>query len=70
MDDQLARCKVAEQEGWGHVVEIRNQLSISEGIEKLFSIKNGSSYGSSPNGAVEIYTELAGHNPKVSTKVG
>ena len=39
MDDQLARCKVAEQEGWGHVVEKRNQLSISKGIEKLFSIK-------------------------------
>ena len=64
MDDQLARCKVAEQEGWGHVVEKRNQLSISKGIEKLFSIKNSSSYGGSPNGAVEVYTELTGHNPK------
>jgi UDP-N-acetylglucosamine--N-acetylmuramyl-(pentapeptide) pyrophosphoryl-undecaprenol N-acetylglucosamine transferase len=64
MDDQLARCKVAEQEGWGHVVEKRNQLSISEGIEKLFSIENNSYHDGSPNGAVEIYTELTGHNPK------
>ena len=28
MDDQLARCKVAEEEGWGIVLEIRNNKTI------------------------------------------
>ena len=37
MDDQLARCKVAEEEGWGFVVEDRTQKSIQEGIEMLLN---------------------------------
>ena len=35
MDDQLARCNIAVEEGWGLVVEQRNQKSISEGVSKL-----------------------------------
>ena len=37
MDDQLARCKVAEKEGWGFVVEKRTPKSIQEGITMLLS---------------------------------
>ena len=35
MDDQLARCNIAVEEGWGLVVEQRNQKSISEGVSQL-----------------------------------
>jgi len=35
MDDQLARCKVAEKEKWGIVLEKRTKKSISNCIEKL-----------------------------------
>ena len=37
MDDQLARCLVAEAEGWGYVVENRTEESIRIGIEKLLN---------------------------------
>ena len=37
MDDQLARCKVAEEEGWGIVIEKRSGRDISQGIERLLS---------------------------------
>ena len=38
MDDQLARCKVAESEKWGVVLEKRTEKSISQSIEHLLSI--------------------------------
>ncbi|MEC7272554.1 MAG: hypothetical protein VXV85_02790 [Candidatus Thermoplasmatota archaeon] len=41
MDDQLARCKVAEEEGWGYVVKERTQDSIREGVEKLLNLDKG-----------------------------
>ncbi|MDA8545602.1 hypothetical protein N9K60_02310 [Candidatus Poseidoniales archaeon] len=50
MDDQLARCKVAEQEGWGIVLEYRTpkkiksycqQLILNIGVEKHLTIENG-----------------------------
>jgi hypothetical protein len=37
MDDQLARCMVAEEEGWGYVVENRTQENIQSGIQKLLN---------------------------------
>ena len=37
MDDQLARCLIAEKEGWGFVVKERTQKSIQEGIAMLLS---------------------------------
>ena len=37
MDDQLARCLIAEKEGWGYVVKERTQKSIQEGIAMLLS---------------------------------
>ena len=38
MDDQLARCKVAETENWGIVIEQRTQKTITVGIKKLLSM--------------------------------
>ena len=38
MDDQLARCKVAEEEGWGYVVKERTQDSIHEGVKELLNL--------------------------------
>ena len=43
MDDQLARCKVAEEEGWGYVVKERTQDSIREGVKKLLNLDKGKS---------------------------
>lgn len=37
MDDQLARCLVAEEEGWGYVVQNRTKQQIQQGIEKLLN---------------------------------
>ena len=38
MDDQLARCKVAEEEGWGIVVKKRDVKSISQAIREVVNI--------------------------------
>ena len=43
MDDQLARCKVAEEEGWGYVLKERTQDSIREGVKKLLNLDKGKS---------------------------
>ena len=63
MDDQLARCKIAETEGWGFVVEKRTETTISDGVRNLLSGEEKSTSSNSVNGAVEIYFELTGHNP-------
>ena len=39
MDDQLARCKVAEDEQWGLVLLKRTEKSISSSISKLLVIQ-------------------------------
>lgn len=39
MDDQLARCLVAEKEGWGVVLKERNRASIQKSIEYLLKLK-------------------------------
>ena len=61
MDDQLARCKVAEKEGWGTVVVNRNTSSISEGIAHLLSKAGTLDGNTGGNGAEEVYTMLTGH---------
>ena len=38
MDDQLARCKVAEEEGWGIVLESRNKKTIEHSCPLLLSL--------------------------------
>jgi UDP:flavonoid glycosyltransferase YjiC (YdhE family) len=35
MDDQLARCQVAEKEGWGLVVKNRTEKTIRTGIQRI-----------------------------------
>jgi hypothetical protein len=35
MDDQLARCRVAEEEGWGLVVEKRESRTIVKAIQAI-----------------------------------
>ena len=63
MDDQLARCKVAEKEGWGLVVAERNQASIQEGVKLLFTIQGCPKEDGTRNGATELYVSLTGHEP-------
>jgi predicted glycosyltransferase len=61
MDDQLARCKVAESEGWGIVLEVRSKESISKAVDELFS-RIGSIEGSSvESGALSLARQLATH---------
>ena len=63
MDDQLARCKVSEEEGWGLVVVHRDAASIRNGVDQLLTFKRGAHRGSVVNGATEVYTSLTNHNP-------
>jgi predicted glycosyltransferase len=39
MDDQLARCNVSSQEGWGIVVENRTEENIANGVKSLLALK-------------------------------
>jgi UDP-N-acetylglucosamine--N-acetylmuramyl-(pentapeptide) pyrophosphoryl-undecaprenol N-acetylglucosamine transferase len=38
MDDQLARCRIAEDEKWGIVLEKRNEHTVKSSIEKLIAM--------------------------------
>ena len=58
MDDQLARCKVAEEEGWGFVVEERTQKSIQEGIDILLAHDQNCNTLVQANGADELCKQL------------
>lgn len=58
MDDQLARCLVAEEEGWGYVVKERTQRSIQEGIEKLLDHSSNKKLPTRINGADELSKQL------------
>ena len=54
MDDQLARCRVAEQEGWG-LVATEDRTSINKDVQKLLKM-NVSNIGEhdTENGADQI----------------
>ena len=58
MDDQLARCRVAEKEGWGYVVKERTQKSIREGIGTLLVHAQNHNTPAQTNGADEICKQL------------
>jgi len=58
MDDQLARCKVAENEGWGLVLENRSQKSIEGAISRLLDLRNNIPKIDCNNGGDEISKEL------------
>lgn len=51
MDDQLARCLVAEEENWGYVVKNRTQENIRNGIQKLLNHTGRKATIISANGA-------------------
>lgn len=58
MDDQLARCKVAEIEGWGSVLEVRGPGDISKACAELLDNSTQLSPPSFENGAVQLATSL------------
>ena len=58
MDDQLARCKSAEIEGWGLVLESRTASSVPKSIKELLSLKPQSLNLSLTNGAEELANSL------------
>lgn len=61
MDDQLARCKVAETEGWGIVLEVRSKKSISKAVDKLISKIDSIEESSVESGAHSLARQLAIH---------
>ena len=58
MDDQLARCKVAEDEGWGKVIVDRTPSAISNGVKHLLSMERQSSGNNASIGALELYQKI------------
>lgn len=58
MDDQLARCRVAEKEGWGYVVQNRTKQQIQQGIEKLLNHTSKQEPREYVNGADELSGKL------------
>ena len=58
MDDQLARCMVSEEQGWGEVIVERDTESISSGIERLLSRLQPLENGSTGNGADTLAENL------------
>ena len=58
MDDQLARCLIAEKEGWGFVVKERNEVTIQEGIRNLLEHQPTNISSEHINGADELCQQL------------
>lgn len=58
MDDQLARCNIAQSEGWGLVLEERTEASIARSVETLLGLEVSSNHLLSTNGADELATLL------------
>ena len=54
MDDQLARCKQAEIEGWGIVVESRNEQTIPAAVTRLLKLERRRAIPQD-DGAFELY---------------
>jgi hypothetical protein len=58
MDDQLARCKVAEEEGWGIVLESRNKKTIQSSCLLLLKLVGKFSNVTYSNGAISLSKKL------------
>jgi len=58
MDDQLARCQIAEEEGWGYVVKERTPQNIQKGIVKLLGHSRNVNLTIQANGAEELSKQL------------
>ena len=57
MDDQLARCKQAEIEGWGIVVESSNEQTIPAAVTRLLKLERRRAT-SQDDGAFELYQAI------------
>ena len=58
MDDQLARCKVAETEGWGLVLEKRDAKSIDLGIGNILEKVGNRTSLEGQSGSIEMAKNL------------
>jgi len=58
MDDQLARCNIAQSEGWGLVLEERTAASIAHSVKALLDLDGPRERPHLTNGAVELATLL------------
>lgn len=58
MDDQHARCQIAEKEGWGIVLESRTEASIHDACSKLLSLEPPALETRTVNGANELSLNL------------
>jgi UDP:flavonoid glycosyltransferase YjiC (YdhE family) len=58
MDDQLARCNIAQSEGWGLVLEERTEASIAGSIRALLDLEVPRERPQLTNGADELATLL------------
>ena len=67
MDDQLARCNIAEEEGWGLVVEQRNQKSITEGVSQLLDKTRKQDGDFERSGAWNLAEKLLKESKSIST---
>lgn len=54
MDDQLARCNIAQSEGWGIVLKKRNKESIEKAVHELLGLKRGQPETETVNGAEQL----------------
>ena len=58
MDDQLARCNIAQSEGWGLVLKERTEASIARSVETLLGLEVPNDSPQVTNGADELATLL------------
>ena len=58
MDDQYARCIVAEQEGWGIVLQSRSVSTIQKSCSQLLKLVGIENNYNHDNGALVIATKL------------
>jgi hypothetical protein len=58
MDDQLARCKVAEEEGWGIVLEARSASNIQKSCLQMIELIGSKNTHNYENGAHTLATKL------------
>ena len=54
MDDQLGRCKIAEEEGWGIVLESRSASNVEKSCTQLLELIGKEANLQIENGATDI----------------
>lgn len=66
MDDQLARCNIAVEEGWGIVVEERNEKTIAEGVNMLLGKTRGQQNEFEASGAWDLAEKILARCERLS----